>query len=223
MIDVGAHNGVALTPFVGDGWQVFAFEPDDWNRSILVEVYGRNRHVTIVPLAVSDVPAANLPFFASDVSSGISGLSAFHSSHEQRQTVDVTTLTEAKKTFGINEVDFLKIDTEGYDLFVLKGVDWSSPPRVVVCEFEDNKTLPLGYSVSDLFRYLRDKGYRVTISEWHPVTTYGARHKWKRFTDDVDKIAPDAWGNLIGYKDDDDKFADLGVDRIGSFSKRVFG
>src|SRR3546814_16482100 len=35
MIDVGAHHGHALFPFVQKGWKVFAFEPDDGNRALL--------------------------------------------------------------------------------------------------------------------------------------------------------------------------------------------
>src|SRR3546814_3086227 len=35
MIDVGAHHGHALFPFLEKGWRVFAFEPDDRNRAIL--------------------------------------------------------------------------------------------------------------------------------------------------------------------------------------------
>src|SRR3546814_10005646 len=35
MIDVGAHHGHALFPFLEKGWRVFAFAPDDRNRAIL--------------------------------------------------------------------------------------------------------------------------------------------------------------------------------------------
>lgn len=221
MIDVGAHHGSALAPFVEDGWQVLAFEPDDRNRAHLETLYGRNARVTIVPMAVADTPKQGLDFFGSDVSSGISGLSAFHDSHEKRQTVDATTIADAMTHHGLSHVDFLKVDTEGHDLFVLKGVDWQRAPDVIVCEFEDRKTRPHGYGVADMVSYLAERGYKVTISEWHPIVEYGRRHRWRRFTDDAASVPGDAWGNLIAFKDDA-RFANLGVGRIERLKGEVF-
>jgi len=39
MIDVGAHQGAALAPFLANGWTVHAFEPDPANRAILSSRY----------------------------------------------------------------------------------------------------------------------------------------------------------------------------------------
>src|SRR3546814_15144947 len=70
----------------------------------------------------------------------------------------------------ISRIDFLKIDVEGFDFFVIKGIDWDGvTPDVILWEFEDAKTLPLGYSSRDAYSYLVHKGYQVTISEWHPI------------------------------------------------------
>jgi hypothetical protein len=81
-------------------------------------------------------------------------------------------------------VDFLKIDTEGFDLMVLKGYPWTqSPrPRVILCEFEDAKTVPLGYDFHQLAAFLVGEGYQLIISEWYPVKAYGGLHRWRRFT-----------------------------------------
>src|SRR5690606_1192346 len=123
----------------------------------------------------------------------------FHDSHEQRQTVRATTLARALR--GVDSVDFLKVDTEGHDLFVLKGYDWSKPPTAIICEFEDRKTLPLGYSLKDLADFLIDKGYSVLVSEWEPIVEYGQRHTWKRFSRDPSSVSADGWGNLIASRD----------------------
>lgn len=221
MIDVGAHHGHALLPFVKDGWQVLAFEPDNANRAVLEERVGANNQVTIVPMAVSDEPRQGLDFFASNVSSGISGLSAFHASHEKTQSVDATTLAQATADHGIDRIDFLKIDTEGHDLFVLKGADWSKPPEVIICEFEDRKTGPLGYRLPDMVSYLAERGYKVTISEWRPIVEYGQRHRWRRFTDNAAMVPGDAWGNLIAYRDDR-RFSELAPGAIGALKNRIF-
>ena len=62
-----------------------------------------------------------MPFFTSGVSSGISGLSSFHPSHKESQRADLATLSDFISKEDIAQVDFLKIDTEGFDLFVLQG------------------------------------------------------------------------------------------------------
>jgi len=203
MVDVGAHHGSSLGRFAADGWRVLAFEPDNNNRAILEIAHGHRQPLTVDKRAVAETAARGRSFYASNVSSGISGLSAFHVSHQQRQRVDVTTLAEALPAYGIHRLDFLKIDTEGHDLFVLQGVDWEAVmPSVVVCEFENRKSIPLGYNTADLVAYLAGQGYEVRISEWMPIVEYGSAHTWKGFAVDVSSLDDDAWGNLIAYLPD---------------------
>ena len=113
MLDVGACTGGALASFARDGWTVYAFEPDPTNRGKLVERWGGTPTVRIDPRGVSDRTASNVPFFRSDVSEGISGLSSFHESHRSAGTVETTTLEVFCRDEQITEVDYLKVDTEG--------------------------------------------------------------------------------------------------------------
>ena len=223
MFDVGAHHGFELGMFVETGWRVIAFEPDAANRAILTEKFGNNERVKIDCRAVSDKPETNLPFFASDVSTGISSLLAFHESHAISQTVDTTTVGLALEQYGIDHVDFLKIDIEGYDLFAIKGVDWAKDrPDVIVCEYENGKTEALGYTVEDSYAYLVDRGYRVTISEWLPIVQYGAQHRWKKFCSETAELDPKGWGNLIAYRPRED-FAGLTPQALSWDARRLYG
>jgi FkbM family methyltransferase len=202
MIDVGAHFGSALKPFAESGWRVLAFEPDPKNREKLEAAFGTASNVTIDARGLSDQPKANVPFFTSNVSTGISGLSAFHSSHVAAGTIDLTTVGRVCEEQNVEHVDFLKIDTEGFDLFVLKGVPWERiQPDVLVCEFENSKTMPLGYSFHDLAQFLEGKGYRVLVSEWHPIREYGVLHDWNRFVlYPCEPQSDKAWGNVIATR-----------------------
>jgi FkbM family methyltransferase len=199
MIDVGAHYGGSLGRFANAGWRVFAFEPDPKNREQLQSAFGNLSNVTIDPRGVSDTDAAGVPFFTSEVSTGISGLSAFHASHTSSGTVETTTLRRFCSEARVHNVDFLKIDTEGWDLAVLRGFPWDlMRPRAIVCEFEDSKTLPLGYTWQDLARFLVEKGYRLVVSEWHPIREYGTLHDWRRFAVYPTELKDSrGWGNLI--------------------------
>lgn len=202
LVDVGAHFGGSLSRFADDGWQVFAFEPDPRNRAILVDRFRRQGNVSIDGRAVAEVDGEVRTLFTSTVSSGISALAPFHSSHrgtDQTETVRLDTFLAS-----VESVTVLKTDTEGYDLPVLRTFPWHRiHPRAVVCEFEDRKTAPLGYTYHDLARFLQELGYAVFVSEWWPVVEYGRRHRWRGVRPYPLQLEdPRAWGNLIAVETD---------------------
>jgi FkbM family methyltransferase len=203
MVDVGAHYGGTSHPFCAAGWQVFAFEPDSQNRQHLLKKVGHFKNIKIDTRALSNEPKESVTFYRSAQSTGISGLSAFHASHAAADTVAVTTLSHIIEEHGIKAIDFLKIDTEGFDKFVLEGLPWTShAPAVIVTEFEDFKTKPLGYDFHDFAGFLVSKGYHVLVSEWSPIVAYGAQHSWSEFkTYPCELNSERAWGNFIACQD----------------------
>jgi FkbM family methyltransferase len=202
MVDVGAHHGASLEPFALLGWSLLAFEPDPNNRAVLQRLSSRFPDLRLDPRALSNEAATDVPWYTSELSTGISSLAAFHESHEQSHRVEVTTLARALEEHAVDRIDFLKIDAEGTDLFVLQGLPWKEiEPSVVLCEFEDAKTDALGYGFRDLAGLLVEQGYRVLVSEWYPITEYGARHRWRRLVPYPCGLEdPEAWGNLIAVR-----------------------
>ncbi len=201
MIDVGAHHGAALAPMAIRGWDIHAFEPDPDNREFLHNRFDNASNIRIDGRAVSNQSGTGAAFFQSPVSTGISSLHAFHSSHQQIGTVTTTTLTDYCREQGMSAVDYLKIDTEGHDLFVLEGFDWEDyHPDAVLCEFEDKKTVPLGYDFHDLARFLLARDYQLWVSEWHPIIQYGQRHDWSRLVKyPRELLDTDSWGNILAF------------------------
>lgn len=105
---------------------------------------------------------------------------------------------------NINHVNFLKIDTEGHDFFVLKSYPWDKDkPDVIECEFEDLKSVKkLNYSWKDMAEYLNSLNYKIIISEWYPIVRYGGNHKWKGFKEYPCELDDkNAWGNFICFQD----------------------
>lgn len=200
MVDVGAHHGGALRNFANKGWSVLALEPDPQNRAVLESVAPDS--VQVDDRAVSEVDGDTVSFYTSDVSSGISTLAPFHESHSASVTVQTVRLDTLLQANGSPEVTFLKVDTEGFDLPVLRTFPWAEQrPDVVVCEFEDRKTVPLGYSYRDLGAFLAGQGYSVLMSEWHPIVEYGMSHSWRRVAKYPQAQAADrGWGNFIATK-----------------------
>ena len=201
MVDAGAHHGGSLYPFAKEGWWVYAFEPDTRNRTVLKQAAAGLRRVVIDPRAIGERDGEELPLFTSEVSTGISTLRAFHSSH--RSTTTAITVRFDTALADVDEVTLLKTDLEGWDLIALRTFPWDRlRPRVVVCEFEDRKTVPLGYTFHDLARFLVAGGYLVLVSEWYPVVEYGQQHRWRSLRPyPVELADPDGWGNLIGEAD----------------------
>jgi FkbM family methyltransferase len=205
IVDVGAHRGASASSFVELGWNVYCFEPDPENREVLASKFANNPNVKIDPRAVSDRPAADVQFYKSPESTGVSSLHPFLATHREEGMTDVTTIKEVVRSWGISRIDFLKIDVEGADLAVLKGVPWDRlTPDVIECEFEDHKTVPIGHTSKDIAQFLSDKGYAVYVSEWHPIIQYGKPHDWRRLmrfhiTIELD---PDAWGNMLAFRED---------------------
>lgn len=203
MIDVGGHFGESLREFALDGWRVFTFEPDPENRKVLEKRYRRLHNVFIDTRGLSDHPSSNAAFYRSDVSSGISGLSSFHESHVQACEIELTTLSRFAHEMNVDVVDFLKIDTEGFDFLVLKGFPWERvKPKAIVCEFEDSKTEQLGYTYRDMGDFLIEKGFTVLLSEWFPIERYGVSHRWRELKDYPCQLADSkGWGNFVAFLD----------------------
>lgn len=208
LIDVGAHRGTVSIPFLKDGWKVTAVEPDPGNFSHLLKRINLLRSsfkdcFEHVQCAVSNEKSEPLKFYKSAESSGVSTLHPFLDSHEVAFTVDVDTLENIMVSRGLTRCDFLKTDIEGYDFFALKGYPWHiDKPQVVACEFEDSKSIPLGYKWSDVADYLSERGYEVLVSEWHPIERYGVEHSWMGIKQYPCVLESDqSWGNLIAYRD----------------------
>lgn len=204
MLDVGAHFGFSAAYFDKLGWSIHCFEPDPSNRAKLTERFGAKPNILIDPRAVSDEPASGVAFFTSEESTGISGLHSFRDTHAETGRVDVTTVGDIIVDRNIVHVDFLKIDVEGFDFAVLKGVPWDLiRPDVIEAEFEDFKTLKMGHGYTAICDFLVEKGYAVYLSEWHPIVRYGIAHDWHRVIRYPQSLAtPDAWGNILAFLED---------------------
>ncbi len=205
LVDVGAHHGGSIRQFCESHWVVHAFEPDPNNRKILKQNVDPAWSLHINEEAIAEVDGEIVDFFASSESTGVSGLSPFLDSHERIAQVETVRLSTYLDRHALGHVDYLKIDTEGHDLFVLKSFPWDSDaPDAIECEFEDNKTVDLGYTSDDLAEFLVDKGYQVLVSEWHPIIRYGISHDFltlRRY--EPESISSAAWGNFLAVRSDE--------------------
>jgi len=199
LVDVGAHHGSSLSHFLAKGWGIVAFEPDARHYEHLVGRYESDERVHLDPRAVASTSGEMRPFYTSGESTGVSALAPFLDSHVMAGSVETVALRDVLDDLHVN---VLKVDTEGFDLAVLEGFPWDRDlPDVVICEFEDRKTKPLGYTTSDLADFLVERGYQVWMSEWHPVVRYGIQHEWHRLAlYPCEPSTSEAWGNFVAFR-----------------------
>jgi len=205
MVDVGAHHGSSCIPFLKRNWNVLAFEPCSKTRTVLIQNLAKlnlSDSIEIDSRGVSNASSKSHPIYVSDESSGVTTLTPFLDSHKVEENIDLVSLRDYFENKDNFEIDFLKIDAEGHDFDVLKGFPFEKClPNAVICEFEDNKTIPLGYKWKDMANYLLNFGYHVYVSEWKQIKQYGTTHDWlslKKYPTNLHH--ENNWGNLIALR-----------------------
>ena len=167
-VDVGANVGwhtLLMAGCVGVNGRVCAFEPNDSTRARLEAGVSGNglTHVSIDPRALSD-------------RCGWSGFSAPDAGHVWDGTghlvegsaeggVACVTLDAFVAEQGLDRVDFIKIDVEGWELSVLRGAKATLRERrpVLVFEFDPAYVARCGGSAAALDEVLTDGRYALFL------------------------------------------------------------
>jgi FkbM family methyltransferase len=123
VFDVGAHTGETIRDVLAHAprARVIAFEPSPKTGEALRRAFGADRRVSIEQCALGDVEA-RLPFAVTHAHSvNDSLLTMRHEPDAPRVDVAVSTLDAYCARHGVPAIDYLKVDTQGYDLRVLRG------------------------------------------------------------------------------------------------------
>lgn len=201
LFDVGASKGNVSRDFLDLKWEVHAFEPDNnpYKIKLLKRLDDRYINFRLTQKAVSTNSGETINFYTSPVSEGISSVHAFHDSHKLSHSVSTITIKDYVEDNDIGKIDFLKIDVEGHDLSVLRGVDFSkTAPSFIIAEFDEVKASKGGHSYDEITAFLTGKGYDILVFEWEPITEYGRGHNFKRMHVGVSPLSHEAaWGNVL--------------------------
>ena len=164
-VDVGANRGdwtAAALACGRDGKRFLAFEPGRAVHRQLVESFADVSEFTVIEAAVSSV--AGRATFYEHTDTWASTLAAdFDDGPVEQRIVDVVTLDDQLPRLGYECVDFLKIDTEGYDLHVIEGgkrLLMAQCFGVVQFEYNDHWRFA-GSTLSAAYAIFREAGYQV--------------------------------------------------------------
>lgn len=164
-VDVGANTGewsaamLQLSPRA----RGILYEPAAPALARLRERFSDDDRIEIVDAAVSDAPGT-AAFYEEPAAGETSSLVAEHSvSGSTRREVRVVTLDEELSRRGVEHVDLLKIDAEGFDLMALRGAtDALRSGRIDVVQFEYNAPWAVvGATLTAAQRLLSECGFTL--------------------------------------------------------------
>ena len=180
VIDAGAHIGVfslKAAKQVGDKGKVLAFEPEPSNfRFLIRNVKANNLHnVHAFQVALGETKSF-APLYLAQQSWANSLCRDLLGANTPSISVPVWALDDFLKSYSISFVDFLKIDVEGYEIEVLKGVRQTlnrSATKIAVAAYHREK------EAIEVQHYLNSLGYttKVCSTTWPVVYAWRARQK----------------------------------------------
>jgi|GEM_PF-3503210 len=166
LVDVGAHDGNYLSnslPFIRSGWQALLIEPNPEQFPKLAELHSGNPRAKCLQMACAEKPGQYRFFHSDDKFQSMSTLSrelaaGLNIDVSRSIMVKADTLTNLLRQNGLpRDFSLLLIDTESYDLEVLRGLDFDQfQPRLILTEDIDNYDLPKNQAK---YRLLESKGY----------------------------------------------------------------
>jgi FkbM family methyltransferase len=169
-IDVGANVGnyanllLRETPSSAE-IKAILIEPSLLATKILQERFNRSGNVHVIQAAVSNFNGESTFFEeleAGETSSLISGVSNCNAA---KKIVNVVSLDVVVQEYKLENIDFLKIDTEGNDLHVLQGaIDLLSQNKISIIQFEyGGAWAKAGSTLKKAYELLESFGYRIFI------------------------------------------------------------
>ena len=211
-LDIGANHGNVSEPLLKAGYEVYAFEPQPQVYEDLVRRLGNRDGFHVFPFALGSQEAEMPLHMAVDLSADKTyGDATGYSSLTQHsmpadlpftsaRPVMVKTLAGLQDAGTLPEnIGLVKIDTEGYDLEVVRGMGERRYP-VVATEFWDSE-IPFGganqlYTLESLVGEMRRRGYL-----WHIVLYRIWGQNQSGFYCNHDKSVPKTWGNVVFFQD----------------------
>jgi FkbM family methyltransferase len=211
-IDVGAHIGEVSEALLKTGYEIYAFEPYAPIYEKLVKRLGRDNRFHPFPHALGCVEG-EMPLHLAKASSNgeqwgdttVLNSLILHSMPEGlpfsgTAMVKVKNLAGLHKANAIPEdISLVKIDTEGYDLEVIRGMgDYRYP--VVATEYWDTEYLlgksGLLYTMPNIVAEMRERGYK-----WYIVLYRVVGRNQTGFYCNHPRPVPKTWGNLVFFRD----------------------
>ncbi|QHS56329.1 FkbM family methyltransferase [Mucilaginibacter sp. 14171R-50] len=166
-IDIGANIGlqsVRMSQCVGAEGTVYAFEPLEYLQHKLKKNLALNKagNVTVFPYALSDT-ASETEFSIDDRAWNQGTFSLNNTFGNTKQAVTVKVGDNIPEVMGLQNVSLIKIDVEGFEYHVLRGLTNTLKkhrPRIIF-EYDSNYWPGTGQSIHDCYNFLQSLNYKL--------------------------------------------------------------
>lgn len=192
--DVGSNVGyytLLAAPIVGKNGRVHAFEPVSAQHADLRANVERNQLQNVVPerLIVTDRTGTMEINLGAEDNAGTASVNLVYRKEHPTESVDCTTLDGYLRDRGVKQLDVLKIDVEGHEPHVLRGMTETlrTLRPLLLVEVRGEMLEEVGSSREELFAQIAAHGY---------VPYSLTRGGWPR------PMAIPADGNLIVFSPD---------------------
>ena len=172
VIDVGANIGMLTLPLAraASAGRVVAFEPDPANRARLTEHISMNAltNVKVMAMGLGSEQRVHRLYKVVDSNAGMNRIVLDDPSSDRFpfSEIQVERLDGLLPTLGLDRVDLIKIDVEGFEHEVLKGAEATLRdfhPTLFV-ELDDDNLRENGSSAAALIGWLSERGYAINAA-----------------------------------------------------------
>jgi FkbM family methyltransferase len=176
ILDIGANIGYTSCLFADalkPGFKVYSFEPDQANFHMLSEIICRKKlSQRVVPMnSAVGKSDGRIELWHNEEHSGDHRVATDHFKNmlagpSQIFSAAVVSVDSFVKTNNLQDICFIKIDVQGYELAVCEGMTQTLanfPSLSICCEYAPENLIELGFEPIQLLNYFRANGFQVHI------------------------------------------------------------
>ena len=172
IIDIGAHIGMYTCAFGKKVNRIYSFECSPKSYNFLCAnllLHDLSYHVHTYNCALIDKEGFAKYYIRDPLDGGGNGISGFAKDIAQKTpTIDVPVKT--LDSFGLTNINFMKIDVEGHEEFVLRGakktIEENDYPKILFESwperYEENGDVPAKAIRKSLFEFIQSLNYKIT-------------------------------------------------------------
>ena len=172
VLDIGANIGyytLIFAKLVGSNGKIFAFEPEPFNYDLLQKNIKINNYENIITeqKAVGNENGV-IKLYLSKIRTGMHRIYKSKYTNNEFVNVDIVKLDDYfKDSKFFNKINFIKMDVEGSEFGVLKGLTriLENNNVKILAEFIPDSIKEFGFNPQDFISFLQSFGYKIYCTD----------------------------------------------------------